>query len=208
MTEQSTLAGGPVADLALLANSHYLDIAVDNLFTVDECERIVSLLEPELWRYAEVQSYTADAHEGRIDPTTRSVRQQQVPVDGTGWIYRRLSEHLSVINSEVFRFDLAPLAVHDSPNVLWYEASENDHFRPHNDAGQRFSTRKLSYSVQLSDPATYVGGDLVFFPEGNLASQDQGAVTVFPSFLHHSVTPVMSGARYALVGWLHGPTFR
>jgi hypothetical protein len=34
-----------------------------------------------------------------------------------------------------------------------------------------------------------------------------GTVIVFPSYLAHCVTPVTKGVRWALVGWVHGPSF-
>ena len=96
----------------------------------------------------------------------------------------------------------------DRPAVLRYEAGTNDHFRPHIDVGSTNSTRKLSFVVQLTDPNTYQGGDLVFSDLGRSAPREQGTLIVFPSFLKHVVSPVVSGTRHALVSWLHGPTFR
>jgi PKHD-type hydroxylase len=62
--------------------------------------------------------------------------------------------------------------------------------------------------VQLSDPSAYEGCDLVFPSFGSRADRTRGSITVFPSFHFHTVTPVYSGVRYAIVGWAHGPTFR
>jgi len=70
--------------------------------------------------------------------------------------------------------------------------------------------RKLSLSVQLSDPAQYEGCDLEFHG-GNrteTAPRDRGAVIAFPSYVLHRVTPCTKGTRKALVAWTTGPQFK
>jgi PKHD-type hydroxylase len=73
--------------------------------------------------------------------------------------------------------------------------------------------RKLSVTVNLSDPGDYTGGDLEFLNGiGQLLTQPElrqrGSIVVFPSTLGHRVTPITSGVRYALVGWMVGPPIR
>lgn len=71
--------------------------------------------------------------------------------------------------------------------------------------------RKLSCSVQLSDPDTYEGGDLILEnSQGDqyIAPRQKGSVIVFPSFLKHQVTPVTNGIRYSAVAWMRGPAFK
>ena len=36
----------------------------------------------------------------------------------------------------------------------------------------------------------------------------KGTVVVFPSYMHHKVTPVTQGVRYSLVMWFRGPAFQ
>ena len=72
-----------------------------------------------------------------------------------------------------------------------------------------YSARKLSITVQLSDPADYEGGDLEFFPQPRQpAVRDRGAMIIFPSFIAHRVTPISHGTRRSLVAWVSGTTFR
>lgn len=75
-----------------------------------------------------------------------------------------------------------------------------------NDGGDR----KLSVTVQLSDPEDYEGGHFEFLEVEQPSSEirDKGTVLVFPSYLHHRVTPVTSGVRKTLVAWFEGPTWR
>jgi PKHD-type hydroxylase len=70
--------------------------------------------------------------------------------------------------------------------------------------------RKLSFSVMLTDPGDYKGGELLlktsFKPMKT--PKKRGTVVFFPSFVLHEVTPVTEGIRKTLVGWVLGPNFR
>jgi PKHD-type hydroxylase len=76
--------------------------------------------------------------------------------------------------------------------------------------------RKLSMTINLTDPTTYKGGRMHFdSPSWTkptirecLAARAQGSVVVFPSFILHRVTPVTEGTRYSLVAWFLGKPFR
>lgn len=70
--------------------------------------------------------------------------------------------------------------------------------------------RKLSISIQLNDPSEYEGGNLEFkdIPEKEQPKLLQGSIIVFPSFLQHRVTPIISGTRYSAVTWAGGPAFK
>jgi len=74
------------------------------------------------------------------------------------------------------------------------------------------SHRKLSITVQLSEPNEYQGGEFEIDPEYGVLDQNvikqRGTVLVFPSFLRHRVTPVTSGVRRSLVAWVEGPKFK
>lgn len=72
--------------------------------------------------------------------------------------------------------------------------------------------RKLSVTVQLSDPKDYEGGEFQikdFWNHHILPAEEgwneRGTVVVFPSILMHQVTEVTKGTRYSLVQWYDGP---
>lgn len=62
----------------------------------------------------------------------------------------------------------------------------------------------LSFTLFLSDPATYEGGGLVMDDplEQRLIRLKAGDVVLYPSNTLHSVAPVVSGERLAVVGWI------
>ena len=77
--------------------------------------------------------------------------------------------------------------------------------------------RKISMTINLTEPDDYKGGDLKFdfgphAGRGRFKTckeiRPRGSVIVFPSFLHHQVTPVTEGTRYSLVLWSLGKPFR
>jgi len=78
--------------------------------------------------------------------------------------------------------------------------------------------RKLSVTINISEPDTYKGGDLKFdFGEHTDSGKrfhtceeirPRGSVIVFPSFMPHCVTPVTEGTRYSLVLWSLGRPFK
>jgi hypothetical protein len=73
--------------------------------------------------------------------------------------------------------------------------------------------RKISMTVNLSDPKEYEGGNLKLDLGPHVKGErykvfddirPQGSAIFFPSFTYHCVTPVTSGTRYSLVLWYLG----
>jgi PKHD-type hydroxylase len=80
----------------------------------------------------------------------------------------------------------------------------------HYDATTGF--RKFVTIIQLSNPDTYTGGDLLFengpdaYPISLPREQGGGATCV--THRQHQVSPIRSGVRYSMVAWLLGPRWR
>ena len=95
-----------------------------------------------------------------------------------------------------------------------YHASENGHYDWHHDIDWNANDgldRKLSKTVQLSDPSEYEGGDFQFTEVPNPEMEDakqKGTVLIFPSYLIHQVSPVTKGVRKSLVAWFKGPKWQ
>jgi len=113
-------------------------------------------------------------------------------------------------NSKVFGFNIYQKADFQYTEYL---ASEDGHYKMHHDIDWNRDDgfdRKLSITVQLSDPQDYDGGDFLFNEVENLPQgyKEQGSVLVFPSYLTHQVTPVTRGIRRSLVAWFEGPRWQ
>jgi PKHD-type hydroxylase len=127
--------------------------------------------------------------------------------DSTRWIYERMAAVVLAANEQNFRYDLTGL------EVLYYMRYDapDEHFGWHVDSGAHPPCpRKLSFSVQLSDPSEYDGGDFDVFGSTDplRAERGKGLVTAFPAFKNHRVTPVTRGTRRALTVFACGPNFR
>jgi len=71
--------------------------------------------------------------------------------------------------------------------------------------------RKLSFSLQLSDPEDYEGGELEFLDnqdEPFFAPKQKGTIVVFDSRVKHRVRKVTNGLRKSIVGWVVGPRWK
>ena len=125
-----------------------------------------------------------------------------------GALFAKIGATVQRLNAQFFRFDVSEL---EPMQYAVYNGVEGGHYGWHVDCGpSNVKPRKLSLSIQLSDPGDYEGCDLQFrFGPGiETAPRARGAVIAFPSFYLHRVTPVASGTRKALVVWANGPDFR
>jgi PKHD-type hydroxylase len=124
------------------------------------------------------------------------------------WIYATLAPLIKEVNDEYFNFDLT----HILPlQFTAYDETYQGHYHAHLDLGRSAPNRKLSFSLQLSDPYSHEGGALQFpynRTEPEIAPRARGKIIFFPSYMLHEVTPVTQGTRYSLVGWVAGPLFR
>jgi PKHD-type hydroxylase len=129
--------------------------------------------------------------------------------DANSWIYQRLTKEINEINSSFFKFDLTKI---EKLQFTHYDANEQGFYDKHVDPmGWNLPhNRKLSVVIQLSDPSEYEGGELIFYNSrnGSVVEKRKGMTVFFPSYTLHECTPVTKGNRYALVAWVHGPTFK
>ncbi|GAA4081654.1 2OG-Fe(II) oxygenase [Nocardioides kongjuensis] len=159
-----------------------------------------------------------DREGGRLDHNIR--KTLTVGLDGGNWASSLIVRYADLANQEIWNFDVNQL---ESPfSLLRYE--QGGHFDWHSDVlrepassntpfGPVPAERKLSVTINLSDPDDYDGGRFeVATPHGKVITSPElaarGSVVVFPSTVVHRVTPVTRGTRWALVGWLLGPQLR
>lgn len=123
------------------------------------------------------------------------------------WLYSRL-ENMVIEANQVWNFDL--YSIKDSIQYTeYYEGG--GHYDWHMDIGPfPINNRKISITIQLSDPDDYIGGDLEIWTGNGLqtCARQKGAALLFPSYMLHRVTPVTSGTRKSLVLWVGGNPYR
>jgi predicted 2-oxoglutarate/Fe(II)-dependent dioxygenase YbiX len=174
------------------------------MFTPDECQRIIDLTADA---YGSTAGVGADEN-GKIAKQIRDAEIFILENDMENrWIFDKVIQAVSVANKVHFDYEIAGI-VHGLQLIKYTADGETQgHYDWHVDAGNgSVSTRKISATVQLSDPRDYDECDLVVNDHGNIfvATRERGAINLFPSYMPHRVTPVTRGTRYALVIWVHG----
>lgn len=129
------------------------------------------------------------------------------PNELTTWVFQKLTDAINITNQRHFGFDL--FSLEQGLQFTRYTAP-GEHYDWHVDRGWNSALRKLSVSVQLSNPDDYEGGDLElkFGGKSDRVTRERGMVTFFPSWTLHRVRPVTKGTRYSLVAWVSGPPFK
>lgn len=145
-----------------------------------------------------------------------------------GWIWY----YIQKINRSNFMYDIIDI---DGGKIQYTEYGEGEYYHWHTDdditrlnvadaepsSAKNYAednnlidgeyVRKLSFSLQLSDPKDYVGGELQFLGAGDVtffAPKQRGSLVVFDSRTKHRVVKVKSGVRRSLVGWVVGPRWK
>ncbi len=183
---------------------HYQNFCIHkNFLDRDECKKIIELSKEYKTKETEVLINKESVH----NVTYRKGNETPLPLkEKTQWIYQKLERAIRGYNTHAYKFTLIGF----SHNIRVLEYNSGDHYQAwHQDFGRgKISTRKLSASIQLSNPEEYEGGNLEFF-NGEIvpASLEQGSLIIFPSFVFHRVTPVTKGVRHSLVAWMNGPHF-
>lgn len=162
-----------------------------NVFTPEECAKIVEvgLSKPLDW--------------GGHYPPEEAVRKSKIRFIFTQdepWIFERLLGD----NPNNYQLYSVQFTEYKRSYNGWYAAHRDTPSYSHPNK-KVTHVRRLTAVVQLSDPNTYSGGDLIF-PEDDLtATREQGSVVTFPAMTLHQLNKVTKGTRYSLVAWFMGP---
>jgi PKHD-type hydroxylase len=126
--------------------------------------------------------------------------------ENSSWLYDRIQTMVLEAN-QVFQFHLNSII----DSIQYTEYYDNGgHYGWHMDIGPHpINHRKISITIQLSNPNEYEGGNLELWTgQGQiLAPRSQGCAVLFPSFMQHRITPVTKGVRKSLVLWVGGGAY-
>ena len=148
------------------------------------------------------------------------------------WIGGWLWYYVSKCNRENFLYDIVDI---DGGSLQYTHYNEGQFYNWHQDSDldthhkpqMNFSSgenraqeeiiqageyiRKLSFTLQLSEPTDYRGGEVEFLDNSSrrfLAPKQRGTMIVFDSRVRHRVRKVKSGTRKSIVGWVVGPRWK
>jgi len=172
----------------------------NNAFSKEECQTIINIAKDK----------------GLIKGTTKEesdVRDSKIswlyPVDNIDWVFRRVTDITLNLNDRFFKFDL--FGLNEGFQFTNYEAPSGKYGK-HVDRGMNMLVRKLSISIQLTNPQEYEGGELKLYDgddnQANIMDKTQGTLIIFPSYVLHEVMPVTKGERNSLVTWVTGKQFK
>jgi PKHD-type hydroxylase len=175
----------------------------EDIFTKEELDKIEKLVSDD------------DLSDGKIDGDLldASIRDSKIKfidssVQENRWVFERFTGIVNNANERFFKFDLSRLE-----SLQYTVYNEGQYYKDHMDMSYRNpnnAVRKLSFTMQLSEPDDYDGGDLVIKHGStpDIARKNRGAITFFPSYIMHEVTPVTRGVRKSIVGWVTGPRWK
>lgn len=176
-------------------------VIIKDAFSPAECARLAAT-------FADLNARKGGLVAGRFDTDVRQSALTWLPEgEPFEWVAQRLARLAGDANRDVFRYALD--GFEEQLQLASYGPGHFYNWHIDRGRGAVAGRRKLTLSVQLSDPADYLGGELELNASGHpfQAPREQGALVVFAAHTIHRVAPVVSGNRLSLVGWLHGPDF-
>ena len=204
----------------------YLDrvATLPNAFTPDECAQIINTA---LNNWDERESMIQRDKGGEIKQNFEEDLDYRnttlfIPPKPDEWLFNKILSAIMQFNhgEHGYGFDVTGMA--EPPNVMRYQAPDIDkkgkpgRYDWHIDVGPGPvpSMRKISYSILLN-VGEYEGGELCFHigrntdpHPGQQDPKSMGSIIAFPSYIVHRVQPMIKGTRYAIVGWVHGNSFK
>lgn len=164
----------------------------ESAFSPEECTTIKNLL---------LNPSMGTVSKGVRDDSIRVSEIDWLPFsEDTRWIYERIHSFVYSTNDIRYKFDLVGMS---EPFQL-SRYIVGGHYNWHQDFSLGTSLRKLSISLQLDESDAYSGGDLEFIGYNDKVQRNIGDLIIFPSFNTHRITPITSGVRHSLVGWISG----
>ena len=176
-----------------------MKIIIDDLDKVDENIFIKSEVNPQ---------------NSKIKDNVRKSQHCWIP--STHWIGGFLWHFIKMANKDNFLYDISDI---ENDLIQYTQYNKGDFYKWHTDMDicdinePDQLVRKLSFTLQLTNEDEYTGGNLEFadFDDSTYrfsVPKSRGTVIVFDSRTPHRVTPVESGIRKSLVGWVVGKRWR
>ena len=153
-------------------------------------------------------------HDSEVKDSVRKSQHCWIP--STHWIGGFLWHYIRMANKDNFLYDISDI---ENNMIQYTQYNKGDFYKWHTDMDicdinePDQLVRKLSFTLQLTNEDEYTGGNLEFADYDDSTyrfsvPKSRGTVIVFDSRVPHRVTPVESGIRKSLVGWVVGKRWR
>ena len=182
---------------------HFAYWYLDQLYTLDEVEEIVTLFE---------NNYTPELYDR---PATAIEKTSIVKI--ADWykvkhILERAHQAAKFINSSQIGYDLFDMTDFHCANYNVYDSQTHGKYDWHIDASGDTAPTDIKLTVVVNvSTEKYTGGEFEMFRQDIVKVPEidtPGSAIVFPSFWNHRVLPVTSGIRRSISFWIEGPKFR
>ena len=152
------------------------------IFSEDECNKILQTPTIE-------SDFKTKGHDSYVDFIVED--------DSNSWIRNRIEAEVIKINKRVYKFK--DIYLRDEIGIRTYDVGHKYDWHTDN-----FLHQRLTLTVQLN--TDYDGGDLFLF-NGDFAEPKKqiGVITIFPSYLFHTSTPVTRGCKKIIISHALGP---
>jgi Rps23 Pro-64 3,4-dihydroxylase Tpa1-like proline 4-hydroxylase len=198
-------------------------------------QEVVDILEKDLSKEydpAIQPSSVGYGQGGAVD--TRIRNSKNAWISSQHWIAGFIWHYVSKANRDNFLYDLTCI---DGENLQYTVYNEGEYYGWHTDENYESwykplaksnketkeilvhdyleknteTIRKLSFSLLLSDPDTYEGGNFQLMSgvqKSYIAPRQKGVLVIFDSRTQHRVQKVTKGVRKSIVGWCVGPRWK
>lgn len=206
-------------------------------YYTDIPNKIIDIIEEDLFESFNdnlQDSQVGDIHKTSLDKSTRNSKNAWIPTNH--WLGGFVWSYIERANRENFLYDLKGI---DGESLQYTTYDEGQYYKWHQDQSlptfykpnnsptmNRMNTpelindflsinteyvRKLSFSLLLSDPDTYEGGNFQIMNDTGksyIAPRKRGVIVIFDSRATHRVQKVTKGVRKSVVGWAVGPRWK
>jgi PKHD-type hydroxylase len=190
-------------------------------------EDIVDIIERDLTENFDPSMGDSKLFGDALDKEKRNSQNTWIPT--THWVAGFLWHYVQRANRENFLYDLRNI---DDESLQYTRYETGQFYGWHNDAGLASQykpqsvgnrdteglandfvnenielVRKLSFSLQLSDPDDYEGGNVQIMDDSgssHIVPRKRGTIVLFDSRAQHRVLKVTKGTRKSIVGWVCG----
>ena len=160
-----------------------------------------------------IDSHIKDINVGVVPRSRQSIVRWFANNEEIDWLFKKIINSIHKANQENFDYILKYF---EDLQFTEYNEVQKSFYGKHCDCDRNgdmhnyIDIRKLSFSIQLSDPKDYEGGELILYNDKSkkVMPKEKGTIIFFSSDLQHEVTPVLKGTRYSIVSWVRGPNLR
>ena len=204
-------------------------------YFTDLPEKVVGIIEDDLKDKFDTEMKDSLLYKSSINKDKRNSQNTWVPT--THWVAGFIWHYVERANRENFLYDLTHI---DGENMQYTRYGEGQYYGWHNDSSlpshykpstiingensidnqdlhKQFlnksceHVRKLSFTLQLSHPDEYEGGNIEFKGlDGDkyIAPRKRGSIILFDSRINHRVCEIIKGESKSIVGWVLGPRWK